>query len=130
MNREYAEKICLQVFDALDAIYEAERNIAGLGKQERIRFHASVQAVIADLEDKLLFPICEQYPDLLPPTEEQRPRILCSELTWSEVNLPSSDRRSTRRSHHVAFEAAVAEGRVVRDHCRRTLQGTWLGYQS
>lgn len=68
MNREYAEKICLQIFDALDAMYEAERNIAGLGKQERIRFDDSVQAIIADLEDKLLFPICEQYPDLLPPT--------------------------------------------------------------
>lgn len=90
MNREYAEKICLQIFDALDAMCEAERNIAGLGKQERIRFDDSVQAIIADLEDKLLFPICEQYPDLLPPTEEQRPSILCSELTWSEVNLPSS----------------------------------------
>ncbi|QIG96374.1 MULTISPECIES: hypothetical protein [unclassified Bradyrhizobium] len=90
MNREYAERICLQIFDALDAMYKAEMAIAGLGKQERTRFHRSVQEVIADLEDKLLLPICEQYPDLRPPTEEQRPRILCSELTWSEVNLPSS----------------------------------------
>lgn len=90
MNREYAEEICLQIFDALDAIYEAERNIAGLGKQERIRFHDSVQEVIAAIEDKLLLPICEQHPDLLPPTEEREPSILCSELTWSEVKLPPS----------------------------------------
>ncbi|OKO76075.1 hypothetical protein [Bradyrhizobium sp. NAS96.2] len=90
MNREYAERICLQVFDALDAMYKAEMAIAGLGKQEQIRFHDSVQEIIADLEDKLLVPICEQYPDLLPPTEERSPRILCSELTWSEVTLPPS----------------------------------------
>ncbi|NEV02843.1 hypothetical protein [Bradyrhizobium uaiense] len=90
MNRGDAERICLQVFDALDAMYEAERAIAGLGKQERIRFHDSVQEVIADLEEKLLLPICEQYPDLLPPTEEREPSILFSALAWSEVKLPSS----------------------------------------
>ncbi|MCC8957541.1 hypothetical protein H8B02_30110 [Bradyrhizobium sp. Pear77] len=90
MNREYAERICLQIFDALDAMYKAEMAIAGLGKQERTRFHHSVQEVIADLEDKLLLPICEQYPDLLPPTEERKPSILFSELAWSEVKLPSS----------------------------------------
>ena len=90
MKREYAERICDHLLDAFEAMDKAEMAIAGLGKQERIRFHHLLQEVVRDLEDKLLLPICEQYPDLLPIEEERELPILCSELPWSAVNLPSS----------------------------------------
>ncbi|WP_407149701.1 hypothetical protein [Bradyrhizobium sp. ORS 86] len=89
MKREYAERIGGHLLDAVEAMYKAEMAIAGLGKQERIRYDDLLQEVLSDLEGKLLLPICEQYPDLLPPEEEEKPPLLCSELTWSEVKLPS-----------------------------------------
>ncbi|KJC61390.1 hypothetical protein UP10_07520 [Bradyrhizobium sp. LTSPM299] len=89
MKREQADRICDHLIDAFEAMGKADMAIAGLGKEERHRFDHLLHEVVRDLEDKLLLPICEQYPDLLPPEEEwERPEI-CSELTWSEVKLPS-----------------------------------------
>ena len=90
MERGQAGRIVNHLRDALEAMEKAERQIAGLGKAERLRLGDLLREVVLDLEDKLLLPICEQYPDLLPPQEKRSPRILCSELRWSEVKLPSS----------------------------------------
>ncbi|KWV59909.1 hypothetical protein AS156_02840 [Bradyrhizobium macuxiense] len=90
MKREQAVQIIDHLRDAFKAMEKAERAIAGLAKEERLRFDDLLGEVVLDLEDKLLLPICEQYPDLLPPEEEVRPPLLCSELPWSEVKLPSS----------------------------------------
>ena len=90
MKREQAVWIIDHLRDAFEAMEKAERAIAGLAKEERLRFDNLLQEVVLDLEDKLLLPICEQYPDLLPPAEEDRPPLLCSELPWSEFKLPPS----------------------------------------
>ena len=89
MKRDQAGWIVDHLRDALEAMEKAGRQIAGLGKAERLRFDDLLREVVVDLEDKLLLPICDQYPDLLPPQEELRPPLLCSELRWCEVDLPS-----------------------------------------
>jgi len=90
MKREQAVRITGHLLDACEALDKADMAIAGLGKEERLRFDRLLYEIIQHLEDKLLLPICEQYPDLLPPEPEREPPVVCSELTWSDVNLPSS----------------------------------------
>lgn len=64
--------------------------IAGLGKAERIELEDCLYGVVAALEDELLLPIYDQYPDLEPPKPDREPYIYTCELTWDEVRLPPS----------------------------------------
>lgn len=64
--------------------------IAGLGKAERIELEDCLYSVVAALEDELLQPIYDQYPDLEPPKSDRQPYIYTCELTWDEVRLPPS----------------------------------------
>ncbi|WP_426438518.1 hypothetical protein [Bradyrhizobium genosp. P] len=88
MKREQAIRIIDHLRDAFEAMDKVSMAIAGLGKEERLRFDRRLDEIVLDLEDRLLLPICEQYPDLLPPEEERERPEVCSELTWSEVKLP------------------------------------------
>ncbi len=51
--------------------------IAGLGKAERIELEDCLDSVIDALEDELLQPIYDQYPDLQPPKSDREPHTLC-----------------------------------------------------
>lgn len=62
--------------------------IAGLGKEERLRFDGLLWEVVAALQDKLLEPIHGQFPDLEPPVIEEDIAIINSELRWDQVSLP------------------------------------------
>lgn len=64
--------------------------IAGLGKTERIELEDCLYSVVAALEDELLQPIYNQYPDLEPPKSDREPHVYTCELTWDEVQLPPS----------------------------------------
>lgn len=64
--------------------------IAGLGKAERIELEDCLYGVVAALEDELLLPIYDQYPDLEPAKPDREPYIYTCELTWDEVRLPPS----------------------------------------
>ncbi len=62
--------------------------IAGLGKAERILLGDSFYGILDAVEDELLQPIYEQYPDLEPSKSDREPYEYICELTWDEVHLP------------------------------------------
>lgn len=90
MKREQADRINDHLLDAWEAMDKARMAIAGLAKHERLKFDDLLREIVFDLQDKLLLQIWEQYPDLMPPQVDQVPPEICSELTWRDVNLPSS----------------------------------------
>ena len=64
--------------------------IAGLGKAERTELEDWLNAVVGALDDELLQPIYDQYPDLEPPKSDREPLTYFRELTWDDVQLPPS----------------------------------------
>jgi hypothetical protein len=90
MNRERAVRIHKRLMDANIALEYAGRDIAGLGKEERLRLDGSLQDVIAALQEYLLTPIHEQFPDLEPPILDEEIPTIISDLTWDQVRLPPS----------------------------------------
>jgi Protein of unknown function len=88
MNRELAAEINRHLLDADGAMNRASRAIAGLGKEERLRFDGLLEEVWAALQSKLLAAIYDQYPDLEPPYEEAEKPTIDSELRWDQVRLP------------------------------------------
>lgn len=90
MKLEQAVRISHHLLDACAALDRARMAIAGLGKAERIELEDCLYGVVAALEDELLLPIYDQYPDLEPPKPDREPYIYTCELTWDEVRLPPS----------------------------------------
>src|SRR5712691_3246289 len=90
MNREQAVRIQEHLLDAHLALDDARMAIAGLGKEERLRFDCLLWEVVAALQQKLLAPIHDQYPDLEPPVLDEQIPTITSELRWDQVRLPSS----------------------------------------
>jgi hypothetical protein len=88
MKREQAIRINDHLLDAYKAFDEARMAIAALGKAERIELGEWLEEVVAALEDELLQPIYDQYPDLEPPKSDREPMRYICELTWDEVQLP------------------------------------------
>lgn len=90
MKREQAVRINDHLLDACRALDQARMGIAALGKAERIKLGDWLEEVVAALEDELLQPIYDQYPDLEPPRSDREPLRYICELTWDEVQLPTS----------------------------------------
>lgn len=90
MNREQAVRIHGHLIDADIALDDARRAIAGLGKAERLRLDEALHEVIAALQQGLLTPIYEQYPDLEPPLLDWEIPTIISDLAWDQVRLPPS----------------------------------------
>ncbi|UWU68992.1 DUF3658 domain-containing protein [Bradyrhizobium sp. NC92] len=90
MKREQAVRINDHLLDAYRALDEARMAIAALGKAERIELEDWLEEVVVALEDELLQPIYDQYPDLEPPKSDREPLRYICELTWDEVQLPAS----------------------------------------
>ena len=88
MNREQATEINRHLLDADGALSRASRAIAGLGKEERVKFDDLLQEVWSALQTTLVAPIYSQYPDLEPPYEETEEPTIDSELRWDQVRLP------------------------------------------
>lgn len=88
MKREQAVRINDHLLDAYKALDRARMAIAGLGKTERIELGDWLDEVVSALEDELLQPIYDQYPDLEPPKSDREPLTYFCELTWDEVRLP------------------------------------------
>jgi uncharacterized protein DUF3658 len=90
MNREQAAEIQRHLLDADSAMDRARRAIAGLGKDDRMRFDGLLAEVRADLQSEVLASIYDQHPDLKPPVEEREEPFITSELRWDQVRLPTS----------------------------------------
>ena len=90
MNREQAARINEHLLNAYDAMEHARMAIAGLGKEERLKFDGLLHKVVAALQQKLLAPIYDQYPDLEPPVIDEEIPTVSSRLKWSQVHLPPS----------------------------------------
>jgi hypothetical protein len=90
MNRQQAVRIHEHLLDALVSLDDARMAIAGLGKEERLRFDGLLWEVVAALQDKLLEPIHVQFPDLEPPVVDEDIEIINSDLRWDQVRLPPS----------------------------------------
>jgi uncharacterized protein DUF3658 len=90
MNREQAVRIQAHLLDAHLALDDARMVIAGLCKEERLRLNGSLWEVIAALQQKLLAPIHEQFPDIEPPVIDEEIPTISSELRWDQVRLPPS----------------------------------------
>jgi Protein of unknown function len=90
MNREQAVRIHEHLLDAHLALDDAGMAIAGLGKEERLRFDGLLWEVVAALQQKLLAPIHDQYPDMEPPVLDEQIPTITSELRWDQVRLPPS----------------------------------------
>jgi hypothetical protein len=88
MNRERAVRINKHLLDAYGAMDLARMAIAGLGKEERLKFDAALRGAVAAFQQKLLAPIYEQYPDLEPPAADEKIPTVNSRLKWSRVRLP------------------------------------------
>lgn len=88
MKREQAVQINHHLLDACAALDRARMAIAGLAKAERINLEDSFYELIGALEDELLQPIYDQYPDLEPPKSDREPYEYICELIWDEVQLP------------------------------------------
>jgi hypothetical protein len=90
MKLEQAVRISHHLLDACAALDRARMAIADLGKAERIELEDCFYSVVGALEDELLQPIYDQYPDLQPPKSDREPYSYICELTWDEVRLPPS----------------------------------------
>jgi hypothetical protein len=90
MKREQAVRINDHLVEACKAMDKARMAIAGLGKEERLKFGDLLHELVLDLDDKLLQLIYEQFPDLTPQDVHEDPPDISAELTWSEVRLPPS----------------------------------------
>ena len=90
MNREQAIRIQEHILDAHIALEDAGMAIAGLGKEERLRFDGLLWEVVAALQQKLLAPIHEQFPDIEPSLLDEQVATITSELRWDQVRLPPS----------------------------------------
>ena len=90
MDRAQAIRIQKHLLDANLAMEDAGTAIAGLGKEERLKFDRLLIEVIADLQQKLLAPIHDQYPDLEPPELDEQVPAISSELRWDQVSLEPS----------------------------------------
>lgn len=90
MKLEQAVRINHHLLAAYAALDRARMAIAGLGKAERIKLGDWLDDVVGALEDELLQPIYDQYPDLEPPKSDREPLTFVCELTWDEVQLPPS----------------------------------------
>ena len=90
MKLEQAVRINHHLLDAYAALDRARMAIAGLGKTERIELGDWLDEVVGALEDELLQPIYDQYPDLEPAKSDREPLRYICELTWDEVQLPPS----------------------------------------
>jgi hypothetical protein len=90
MNREQAVRLQKHLLDAHLALDDAGMAIAGLGKEERLRFDGLLWEVVAALRQKLLAPIHEQFPDIEPPVIDEEIPAISSELRWDQVRLPPS----------------------------------------
>ena len=87
MDRAQAIRIQKHLLDANLAMEHAGLAIAGLGKEERLKFDGLLREVFADLQQKLLVPIHDQYPDLEPPELTEEAPAVSSELRWDQVRL-------------------------------------------
>src|ERR1700738_627072 len=90
MKRQQAVRIHEHLLDAHLALDDAGMAIAGLDKEERLRFDRLLLEVVAALQQKLLAPIHDQYPDLEPPVIDEEIPAISSELRWDQVRLPPS----------------------------------------
>jgi hypothetical protein len=90
MNREQALRIHKRLMDAYIALEHASTATADLGKEERLELDGAIQEVIAALQQDLLTPIHDQYPDLEPPALDEEIPTIISDLTWDQVRLPPS----------------------------------------
>jgi len=90
MTRDQAEEIQHHLLDADSAMDRARRAIAGLGKEDRLRFDDLLAEVRAALQSEVLAAIYHQHPDLEPPVEEREEPFINSELRWDQVLLPTS----------------------------------------
>ena len=90
MTRDQAETIQRHLLDADSAINRARRAIAGLGKEDRVRFDDLLAEVEDALQSGVLAAIYDQHPDLEPPVEEEEEPRINSELRWDQVRLPTS----------------------------------------
>lgn len=88
MKLEQAVRISHHLLDACAALDRARMAIADLGKAERIELEDCFYSVVGALEDELLRPIYDQYPDLEPPKSDREPYTFICELTWDQVQLP------------------------------------------
>ncbi|MBR1091486.1 hypothetical protein JQ621_28850 [Bradyrhizobium manausense] len=68
MKHEQAVRINHHLLAAYKALDQARMAIAGLAKAERIELGDWLDEVVGVLEDELLQPIYDQYPDLEPPS--------------------------------------------------------------
>ncbi|MBH5401617.1 hypothetical protein HZZ13_28075 [Bradyrhizobium sp. CNPSo 4010] len=90
MKREQAVRINDHLLDAYRALDQTRMSIAALGKAERIELGDWLEEIVVALEEELLQPIYDQYPDLEPPKSDREPLRYICELTWDEVQLPAS----------------------------------------
>jgi len=90
MTRDQAEEVQRHLLDADSAMDRARRAIAGLGKEDRVRFDGLLAEVMAALQSEVLAAIYDQHPDLEPPVEEREQPLINSELRWDQVRLPTS----------------------------------------
>jgi hypothetical protein len=90
MDREQAAEIQRHLLDADGAMARARRAIAGLGKEDRVRFDGLLAAVTGALHSQVLAPIYGQHPDLEPPVETDGEPFINSELRWDQVRLPET----------------------------------------
>jgi hypothetical protein len=88
MKRDQAVRINDHLLDACAAMDRARLAIADLGKAERIKLEDHFYDVLGALEDELLQPVYDQYPDLEPPKSDREPNEYICDLTWDEVQLP------------------------------------------
>src|SRR3954447_19716920 len=71
MTRDQAKEIQRHLLDADSAMDRARRAIAGLGKEDRVRFDDLLAEAIDVLQADVLAAIYDQHPDLEPPAEEK-----------------------------------------------------------
>jgi hypothetical protein len=90
MTRDQAAKIQSHLLDADSAMDRARRAIAGLGKEDRLRFDDLLAEVRDALHSDVLATIYDQHPDLEPPAERREMPHINSELRWDQVRLPTS----------------------------------------
>jgi hypothetical protein len=91
MNRDQAIEILKRLTEVERALQGAERAVAGLGKEDRLKFDGLLWNVIAALHEGVLTELFKQHPDLEPPTsDDTEDTQLDSQLRWDEVRLPQS----------------------------------------
>ena len=90
MDREKAVRVETCLIEADSALHQAGLIVAGLAKEDRVKFGDLLEGVLDALHSGLLAALYSQHPDMDPSSDDAEIPEINSEMQWDQVRLPPS----------------------------------------